>query len=237
MNFLPSLSPALALATLIAVLAPLSAAQAQSVCSSERQPRPLRLVERFINANCESCWSDPATLKAGKGDAVLDWVVPGDKGDDAPLSAVATRDGLNRLEALGKSLPEAGLAAGTPVHGLPRATLRVARGLALNGYLGASIELKPLSAAGKQRWKAWLALVETIPAGTEGSPVERNLVRNLLQLDWDAQAARAAGAKRFYEARSMSIASGANPERLKVIGWVEDDKGRLLAAAQSQCAP
>ena len=41
--------------------------------------------------------------------------------------------------------------------------------------------------------------------------------------------------KRLYESRPMSIPVGANPDRIKVIGWVEDAKGRVMAAAASQC--
>ena len=33
----------------------------------------------------------------------------------------------------------------------------------------------------------------------------------------------------------MNIAPAANPERLRVIGWVEDEKGQVLTAAQSRC--
>ncbi|MGH6638353.1 MAG: hypothetical protein ACREBY_07080, partial [Polaromonas sp.] len=104
--------------------------------------------------------------------------------------------------------------------------------------LGASIELKPIPAAAKQqRWTAWLALVETLPMGTEGSPTERNLVRNLLQSTWDGRKSLSKTEQnRFFEARSMHIASGASPRRLRVIGWVEDEKGRVLVAAQSRCA-
>ena len=34
------------------------AVPAQSSCSSDGQPRPVALLERFINADCVSCWSD-----------------------------------------------------------------------------------------------------------------------------------------------------------------------------------
>ena len=34
----------------------------------------------------------------------------------------------------------------------------------------------------------------------------------------------------------MNIAPAASPDRLRVIGWVEDEKGQVLAAAQSRCA-
>jgi hypothetical protein len=229
------------MAPFMAALMALAAGQAgaQSFCASDGQPRPTQLLERFINANCDSCWADPATPRAGAGQLALDWVLPGDKGDEAPLSAVAAREALDRLAALRQGVPAQTLASTLPVVGLKGATLRVAHGLPLSGYLGASIELKPIPAAAKGRqWTAWLALIETLPAGTEGSPVERNLVRNVLQTPWDGRKPLAKGdPKRFFDARSMSLAQGANPERMRVVGWVEDDKGRVLAAAESRCAP
>jgi hypothetical protein len=228
---------------LLACLAPLSQANAQSFCASDGQPRPVRLMERFINADCETCWQDPATPKAGEEDAVLDWIVPNDagsKGDDAPLSAVASRDGLTRLEVLGKSVPPETLTSTRPSTGLKAlkgSALRVAHGLPLSGYLGTSIELKPVPpSAKKQRWTAWLALVETLPAGTEGTPVTRNLVRNAFQVSWNGdQKLPKTAQNSFFDARSMSIAQGVNPDRLRVVGWIEDAKGHVLAAAQSHC--
>ena len=123
------------------------------------------------------------------------------------------------------------------VQALRGATLRVAHGLRLNDYLGASIELKPIPAAvKKQRWTAWLALVETLPAGTEGSPVERNLVRNVFQTSWEGSKKRLkTDQNRFFDARSMNIAPGAEPSRLRVMGWVENAQGQVMAAAQSRC--
>lgn len=197
------------------------------------------LLERFINANCDTCWADPATPQAAAGQVALDWVVPGDKGSDAPLSAVAAREGLQRLEALRQAVPAQSLANTSPVKAIKGATLRVAHGLPLSGYLGTSIELKPIPAAAKGRqWTAWLALVETLPSGTEGSPVERNLIRNVLQTNWDGRKQLSKTEQnRFFDARSMSIAEGANPDRMRVVGWVENEKGEMVAAAQSRCAP
>jgi hypothetical protein len=199
----------------------------------------VQLLERFINADCESCWADPATPKAGANTLAIDWVLPGSKGDDAPLSAVAARESLDRLAALRQTPPAQSVASTLPVTGLKGATLRVAHGLALSGYLGTSIELKPIPAAANGRqWTAWLALVETLPAGTENSPVERNLIRNALQTIWDGgKPLSKTEQKRFFDQRSMSIAEGVNPERLRVVGWVEDEKGQVRAAAQSRCAP
>lgn len=234
---------AASLLTLALCLAPLQKATAQSICASDGRPEPVLLVERFINADCETCWQDRATPEPGNAHAVLDWIVPNDAGgkaDDAPLSAVASRDGLARLDAIGKGVPQDTLNSTHTIVGIKDSngtTLRVAHGLPLSGYLGASIELKPIPpAATKQLWTAWLALVETLPAGTEGTPVARYLVRNAFQVTWNGDPKQADASKnQFFDARSMSIAQGVNPDRLRVVGWVEDATGQVLAAAQSRC--
>lgn len=215
---------------LITCLLPFAiAAQAQpSSCSSDGVPQPTALLERFINADCETCWADKLTPEPSSGALAIDWVTPGSRGEDAALAAVATRDGTYRLESLGRKEP----AQSSSVFSqrTPDARrLRVAHGLAVADYIGASIELKP---AGPGPWKAWLLLVETLPAGTEGSPVERNLVRNAFSADWPAS--KTPVPKR-YDLRPMRIAEGAKPSRLRVIGWVEDAKGKIRAIAQSRC--
>ncbi|MDB5887125.1 MAG: hypothetical protein JWR74_3296 [Polaromonas sp.] len=220
-----------------ALLAGSPGAQAQSFCASDGQPQPVQLIERFINADCDSCWSDPATPRPGRQAALLDWIVPGSRGDDAPLSAVATRDALARLEALKAAVPATISTAKHAVQGIKGARLRVAHGLPVADYLGASLELKPVPPAARGPLTAWLALVETLPAGTEGSPVERNLVRNVFSQAWEGRNQPAEGAQnRLFESRSMNIAPTAQAARLRVVGWVEDEKGRLLSAAQSRCA-
>jgi hypothetical protein len=223
---------------LVLTLLPLNST-AQSYCASDNQPQPVQLLERFINADCDSCWTDPATPQPGTGAIALDWIVPGAKGDDAPLAAAASRDGLTRLQALRQQLPARASSASRRVKALPASRLRVAHGLALGGYVGASIELKPIPRAAKgkgQTWTAWLALVETLPAGTEGSPVARNLVRNLFQPNWDGRKQLSKDEQnRFFEQRSMGIAAGVDASRLRVIGWVEDPTGQVVAAAASQC--
>jgi hypothetical protein len=206
--------------------------QAQSSCSSDGQPQPAGLLERFINADCESCWSDARTTQPGPGEIALDWIVPGSRGDDAPLSAAASRDAPARLEALGRPAPPQ---AGSSHRKLQRAgrQLRVAQGPPSNGYIGASIELKP---GGPGSWNAWLLLVETIPAGSEGTPVARNLVRNAVQPAWNGERPLSKQQQqRLFESRPMSIPEGAKPARLRVVGLVEDAQGRIVAAAQSVC--
>lgn len=228
--------------SMLVLAAGANAARAQAFCASDGQPQPVALLERFISADCENCWKDPSTPKALPGQAALDWIVPGDKGDDAPLSAVASRDGLNRLEALGQPVPKEtsnSLRKVRGLNGLESARLRVAHGLVLSGYVGASIELKPVPAgAQKQAWSAWLALVETLPQGTEGRPVVRNLVRNVFQSPWNVRSQLSKREQaRFFESRVMSVAQGVHPDRLRLIGWLEDASGQVLAAAQSRCAP
>ncbi|MDZ4143737.1 MAG: hypothetical protein U1D29_04270, partial [Burkholderiales bacterium] len=116
--------------------------------------------------------------------------------------------------------------------------LRVAHGLPFAGYIGASIELQPARVRPGAELTAWLALVETIPAGTEGTPVERNLIRNLLMSPWNGDSLLSNdGEKRFFESRPMGVPEGANPDRLRVVGWVQDTKGRITHIAQSRCAP
>jgi hypothetical protein len=221
-------------AALCAFLAAAAGVHAQSSCSSDGQAQPVALLERFINADCDACWGDAKSAVPGRGELALDWIAPGGRGEDAPLSAAATRDANARLEALRRRRPAQADAVLTKAL-RPERRLRVAHGLAFNGYIGTSIELSPGSGG---PWRAWLLLVETIPAGTEGSPVERNLVRNVLQPAWGGDRPLSKGERAVLrESRPLSIPEGAKPERLRVVGWVEDHEGRLRAVAQSRCVP
>lgn len=226
----------LLLMTLSTCLAP--GAGAQSLCASDGQATPVNLVERFISADCEACWSNPQTLKPSAQALTLDWIVPSERGDDAPLSAAASRDAQTRLEALGRPVPTASSLTTAKVVGARSHRLRVAHGVAVGGYLGASIELKTTrTPQPRENWSAWLVLVETIPAGTEGSPLERNLVRNALLSTWNKPEQLSKSEHHiFREMRPLSIPQGATPERLRVVGWVQDGHGRVLTAAQSVCA-
>ncbi len=226
---------------LLGVLTPAGHAAAQSICTSDNQTPALRLMERFTSADCASCWSEAATAAATLGTVVLDWVVPGLGGDEAPLSAVASSEAVERLNALGKRLPERTAVTVESIAlapGLKQSVLRVARGLAISGYIGVSIELgpTPTSATG-QPLTAWLALVEVLPAGTESSPVERHLVRGVFQSLWTPKTHwPGAVPSRLFEQRSISVTDGVNVEQLQVIGWLTDSRGRILRATQSQCA-
>jgi hypothetical protein len=85
---------------------------------------------------------------------------------------------------------------------------------------------------------AVLLLVETIAAGSDGTPIARNLVRNMLQARWDrASSLSNKEQMSLLERRPLSIPEGANPQRLRVVGWLQDGRGNLLAMAQSGCQP
>lgn len=218
------MSRILLLATLLLAA---GSAHAQTSCSSDEQPEPAALLERFISADCEACWKSPPARELRKGELAIDWIVPGTRGDEAPLSAAASSDALQRLEALGRKTP----AKAEIVHTARQpgaGTLRVAHGPVFNGYVGASIQSL---GGGRGPFTGWLALVETLPAGTEGSPVERNLVRNLLLVPWPAEPGRR------FEARPLSIPEGARADRLRVVGWLQDSRGVIRAISETRCDP
>jgi hypothetical protein len=221
------LLPALALAPTLG--------RAQSSCSSDGLRAPVVLAERFLSAECAECWATPSAALASRS-TVLDWIVPSPLGDDAPLSAAALPEATGRLNALHAHLPATASEHRKPVIARPY-RLRVAHGMAVGGYAGAAIEM-PVSPVRLPPGplQAWLALVEHIPAGLEGTPSPRNLVRSTFSRTWtahDIALARTEGLLR--ETRAMGLGASANPQRLRVIGWVEDARGQVLAAAQSHC--
>ena len=168
----------------------------------------------------------------------IDWIVPTGQGEDAPLSAAATRDAQMRLDALRRAAPSTSAVMVTAVHRSQARQLRVAHGPAVGDYIGASIELRTtFKVRPQQPLSAWLILVETIPAGSDGTPLQRNLVRNVLVASWASpEHAPQAGSYFFRELRPMNIPQGARPERLRLVGWVQNAQGRVLSAAQSVCA-
>ena len=207
-----------------------AAAQAQpSSCSSDGAAQPTALLERFISADCDTCWRDPQAPEPAAGTLAIDWVVEGSRGGDAPLSAVATLDAGWRLEAIGRKPPAAADSRFTQ-RAASGFKVRVAQGLPINDYIGTSIEMHP---ATQGPWKAWLLLVETLPKGTADSAVERNLVRNSFVAEW--QPPKKGQPPRRYEIRSMQIPEGARRERLRVVGWLEDSQGKVRAIAQGRC--
>jgi hypothetical protein len=204
-------------------------ALARALCTSDDLPEPVAVLERFISADCEACWRDPATPAAPPRTLVLDWVVPGRKGADAPLSEVALDEASERLRFLRRPAPERTLAVTSAREGAP-VKLRIAQGQSFNDYIGASIELE---AADRESWQAWLLLVERLPAGVEGSPVPRTLVRNVFRPHgWELPRR---GARRLEENRAMQIHEGARPDRLRLVALAQDVRGRMRVIRQTEC--
>lgn len=205
------------LSSLIAVLP--AAAVAAPAC---RQPPPRLLVEHVLRADCETCWQQAAPALP-RGAMRLDWIAPA--GDDAPMSVAALPEALSRAKpAQGATVQRRSV--------LPRplpAMLRVADGPAWNGYVGMQITITRQGAY-RPGDAAWLALVERVPAGIEGTAVDRQLVRIVigpLPLD------ELATLHRVQHLRSVRLPEGAKPERLASVGWLESADGRVLAATQS----
>lgn len=228
-----------ALTSLLLALSSAPGAWAQARCSSDGVPRPAVVFERFINADCEACWTDPAApAPSAQGQAVvLDWIVPGALGDDAPLSAAATTDALARLDTLARPVPARTDVHITALESAAPAQLRVAQGPTFNDYAGAAITFTPARGTGQQGpWRFHLVLVESVPAGNDGTTTPRNVVRNMLSGSWD-QRNSLSKTERFkqQEMRPMRIPEGAKPERLRLVGWVQDVQGHVVAAAESRC--
>ncbi len=222
-------------------------AHAQSTCSSDGQPQPVALVERFLSADCERCWAESTAHTPGPTALVVDWIVPSAAaGDGAPLAAAATREALERLEQLRRPVPattdtyvsDVARPASTPAWG----PLRVMAGPTVNEYRGTSISLGRKAAAAPRRgtaaadYRYTLLLVEAIPVGTEGSTAPRNLVRNVLQGAWNQGTRLHKGEQWLWkESRSMRVPDGADASRTHMVGWLEDAEGQVVAAAQSHC--
>lgn len=202
---------------------------AQALCTSDEVPQPEAVLERFTNADCAECWRDVKTPRPGANTIALDWIIPGRKGENAPLSVVAMDEAVERLYMLEKPVPERSSAVASTRAGDP-VPLRLAQGAAFNDYVGTTLELKE---PGREPWRAWLLLVESLPAGTEGSPVARNLVRNVFRPDWSKVVGRAPG--RLAEARAMQIHEGAKAERLRLVAVLFDSRGRIRSISRTEC--
>ena len=186
---------------------------------------PREVAERFIGADCEDCWSAPGEAAAPAATWALDWIVPGASAD-APLAAAALPEGAARLAELERD------AAALPARldwSLPRRPplrLAVLAGPAWNGYLGLQLRSRGPAPPGA---RAYLALVEELPAGSEGSPIARRLVRAV------AGPIPLAGDTPSLELRALRVPETAHPERLRGLAWWVDGRQRLQGIAREGC--
>jgi hypothetical protein len=183
------------------------------------------VVEQFMAAGCADCWA--ADLPAPPGSWRFDWITPG--ADNDPMAAAALPDAAARLQRLGAQPGQ----RSQPAHALRGLQFTVRAGPAWQGYFGLQLQVQtsgesalPAGATG------WLALVELLPAGSEGNAGPRALVRSVagpLPLDGTG---RAEGLNHL---RALRWPEGAQPERLQARGWIEAADGRLLAVAAQHC--
>jgi len=214
---------------LAAAVTPLAAAAAPPRCPAAGA----ELVERFTSADCPDCWA--ARPPGPRDDAprwLFDWIVPTPAGEDAALSSAAIVEGQDRTERTGASAPVGSqvLVQRSP---LPRATglrLSVQSGPAWNGYFGLQFTLTGRAPPGAT---GWLALVELLPAGSEGSTVERQLLRAVAGPLPLGTAPRQAVQQHL---RALRWPATADPTRLEARAWIEAPEGRLLAVADARCA-
>jgi len=194
-------------------------------------PAPTVLLERFLSGDCEACWGSGAAPEGAV--LVLDWIVPSARGDEAPLSAAAVPEAAARA---GTVAQDRTLQRRQPLPAQPNLRLKVLDGPAWNGYIGLQLSVERLAGTLPRGAVGYLALVENVPAGTEGTPIARQLVRSVvgpLPLD-------AGGPKRIDHLRALRIPLGSKPARLTAVGWIEAPAGKVIAAAQvipEDCAP
>jgi hypothetical protein len=203
---------------------------AQAAC-----PAPQTLVQEvFMAADCAHCWSTPPSTRAGATGWRLDWISPTTA--DAPLAAAALPEAAERAARAG---------AASAVAARPSALrLQVASGPAWNGYFGLKMTLQPARAGSNRAGlpagsTAWLALVELLPAGTDGSPGPRALVRSVagpLPLDGLVGLAAAPSPDLpVSHLRALRWPEGARPERLQARAWIEAPTGQVLLMAADRC--
>jgi len=168
---------------------------------------------------------------AAADDWLLDWIAPTASGDAAALSPAAPPEALARARrALGKP-PEPGVTTPhrAPAHGDGPLRLRVLMGPAWSGYLAVQVEGSGTAPAGAT---AWVALVEWVDAGTDGSAVPRRLVRNVAG---PFEPLELRSGRPWQRLQAMRWPETAKPARLRAQAWIEQRDGRIVAMAGERC--
>ena len=111
--------------------------------------------------------------------------------------------------------------------------LQAKSGPAWRGYFGTEFRLQQRGAGLPAGSTGWLALLELVDAGTDGTPVSRALVRSVagpLPLDSLARG------QTVSHLRALRWPASAEPGRLQTRAWVEGPDGRVLMVAADRCA-
>lgn len=189
------------------------------------------VLERFISAECEDCWSDASVARPGAGQWLLDWIVPSARGDDAPLSSAAPAEARERARrALKTGVADDRISLQrSAARSEPTVQLRVTSGPAWSGYFGVQVDTSGRAVAGAN---VWVALVESVGAGTDGSAVPRELVRTVAGPFMPAELR---SGKPWRALQAMRWPETAKPARLHARAWIEDAGGRIVAMAGERC--
>jgi hypothetical protein len=193
-----------------------------------------RWTERVMRADCETCWAAAPDGPTGAkrtgakrtGSSSVDWIAPA--GAQAPMALVALPEAAERfapeLGAQASATREQAMPAAPPIR------LTVHTGPGWKGYVAVETVATRIGRralpAGAQ---AYLALTEDIAAGTEGTAVERHLIRAVvgpLPLD---ELASASG--RVAHVHALNVPESAKPERLGSVAWIQTPAGVVIAVA------
>jgi len=190
------------------------------------------VLERFISAECEACWRDASVAQPADGQWLLDWIVPSARGEAAPLASAAPAEARDRARRALQAGPTDNrismqLSAARRASSLQ---LSVISGPAWNGYIAVQLDASGRVSAGTS---VWVALVEAVAPGTDGTPVARELVRTLAG-PLPAEDLRRGQPWQYQLA--MRWPETAKPVRLRARAWIEDARGRVVAMAGERCA-
>ncbi|HUG23123.1 hypothetical protein [Piscinibacter sp.] len=202
----------------------LSLVVAEAAAAGCDAPSPKILLERFVPADCESCWASAKDQEQPSDVLVLDWITPA--GDAAPMASAALPSALTRLGST--PAKETALRSATLVKS-GASPLRVVDGPAWNGYVALQLSVERRAALPPGA-VAYAALVERVPAGSEGSAIARQLVREVVG---PLSLHELASKERVQHMHAVRLPPTDRPERLASVAWVETADGRVIAASQS----
>ena len=223
---------------LLGLLAAACSLPAQAQIAKCGAPAPTLVVERYTSADCEACWraTPPGDGAKIKGQPfVLDWIVPSSHGDEAPLAPAALAEASQRLARSGALSPDETLTTRMPLPSHSALSLQVEQGPGWYGYM--ALRMKTSFASNRplpSGLAAYLALVEAVPAGEEGSPVPRRVVRTLVG---PMSLQGLAAGHPVEQLQATRLPQNGKPERLVAVGWVETAAGHVLAVGESCLAP
>ena len=155
---------------------------------------------------------------------VLDWITPA--ADDAPLASAALPEASARA---GQAVTAETLVRAAPLMGRAAPRMRIIDGPAWNGYIGLRLIVAPRAKLPPDA-VAYVALVERVPAGSEGSPVERQLVRAVAG---PMGLSELATEPRIEHLSAVRLPDTPRPDRLAGVAWIETATGEVIAATQS----